>query len=333
MIKLNKNESPYSPFTAEELVKIIEATEIHRYPREEHDVFIQLYAERYGVGEENIALANGSDEWIQKLNIVLPAGKMLVTEPDFTMYDVYAAQFSREIVKVPCDADFNIREEEILAAIERERPAFFIFSQPNNPLGHLYSQAFVDRACAAMAAVGGYCVVDEAYLQYSDEDKRTVTELTDHVVVLRTFSKIYGMAGLRIGLAIATPRTMELLRSVDHPYPVNSLSLNIANAFLGDKTRMDGFFAEHRKLTERLRSIFHTELDGVVKMKPTQANYLFTYGEEAAALGNYLFANGFYPRIYETEQLRNVVRYSIASEEALDQLQLAIRLWKEERQS
>ena len=330
MIKLNKNESPFPPFTKDELAEIIDRTEMHRYPREEHDTFIKLYADQYGFQEDQIALANGSDEWIQKLNIVLPPGKMLVTNPDFTMYDVYASQFKRPIVKVDCDEEFNVREDEILAAIKREKPIFFIFSQPNNPLGHLYSQAFVDEACELMGSLGGYCVVDEAYLQYSDASRRTVTELADHVVVLRTFSKIYGMAGLRIGIAISSPKTMELLRSVDHPYPVNSLSLELANAFLSEPERKRAFFAKHQALVLKLKDIFRRELDGVIKMKPTEANYIFTYGEEAVSLGDYLFANGFYPRVYDSERLRDVVRYSIASDDELDLLEQTIRTWKTE---
>lgn len=329
MIRLNKNESPYGVFTPEELANIVSAAELHRYPSTEHDRFLERYAELEGLGTEQLGLANGSDEWIQKLHILIPEGPMLVVEPDFVMYDEYARQFGRPIVKLRCEADYELSEAKILEAIQREKPRLFIFSQPNNPIGTLYSQAFVDAACDLMKELGGYCVVDEAYLQYSDPELRTRVTLDDHVIVLRTFSKIYGMAGLRIGLAISAPETMAWLKSIDHPYPVNSVSLAIGYAFLADEARQAQFFREHHALAARLKQILHEELAGLVPLKASQANYVLTYGPRAVSLGRYLTERGFVLRTYDSELLREVVRYSIGTNEEMEQLAVAIRQWKE----
>lgn len=330
MIWLHKNESPLSPFTPKELAELFEKAEIHRYPRDEYKEFVQRYADEAGVSPDQVSVANGSDEWIQKINILMPPGKMLMLDPDFTMYEDYARQFGREIIKVPADDQFTFDLDGIIQTIYRERPVFFIFSQPNNPLGQLYPQDFVDGACAAMKAVGGFCIVDEAYLQYSDPARRTSVELEDHIIVMRTFSKFYGMAGLRIGVVLSTAKTIRWLNTIAHPYPINSLTLTIANAFLADQAKQAAFFAEHHRLAGLLKNILREELAGVCEVLPSEANYVFTYGKNAAALGKYLFAHGFYPRIYDNPRLADCVRYSIGTQGDLQALQTAIRSWKAE---
>ena len=330
MIYLNKNESPVSPFSAEELMELFKASEINRYPRAQYQDFVRLYAEAAGFAPEQVSLANGSDEWIQKLNILMPQGKMLMLDPDFTMYEEYARQFDREIIKVATREDFSFDLNEILDAIYREKPVFFIFSQPNNPLGGLYPQGFIEAAAAAMKEVGGWCVVDEAYLNYTDPAARTRVELADHVMILRTLSKLYGMAGLRIGVIISTAKTIGWLDSIAHPYPVNSLSLIIATAFLKDRQRWESFFREHYRLSKLLKRILQEELGGICEVLPSEANYVLTRGKQAARLGEYLKARGFVLRCYDNPRLKECVRYSIGSEEELMALQTAIQAWKAE---
>ncbi len=328
MIWLHKNESPLSPFTAKELADLFEKAEIHRYPRQEYDEFVEHYAAQCGLSPLQVSLANGSDEWIQKLNILMPQGKMLMLDPDFTMYEEYARQFKREILKVEADDRFRFDQKKIIETIYREKPVFFIFSQPNNPLGFLYPQSFIDEACRAMKEVGGYCIVDEAYLQYSDPARKTITEIADHVIIMRTFSKFYGMAGLRVGIVISTEKTIAWLNTIAHPYPINSLTLTIANAFLADEVKQRVFFDEHLRLSKRLKEILTEELTGICEVLPSEANYVFTYGENAEKLGKYLFTHEFYLRIYDNPRLRGCVRYSIGTEEQLEALRQAIRDWK-----
>lgn len=330
MIYLNKNESPVPPFSPEELLELFGRAEINRYPREQYQEFVRLYAGESGYAVDQVSLANGSDEWIQKLNILLPQGKILMLDPDFSMYEEYARQFDREIIKVPARMDLSFDLQEILDTITREKPVFFIFSQPNNPLGGLYPQEFIKAASLAMKEVGGWLVVDEAYLNYTDPALRTQVELQDHVMILRTLSKLYGMAGLRIGLIISTAETITWLDSIAHPYPVNSLSLTIASAFLKDGPRREAFFREHYRLSELLKRILHEELDEICEVLPSGTNYVLTRGKPAKQLGDYLKSRGFVLRWYDNPRLTECVRYSLGSEEELRALQTAIRAWKAE---
>jgi len=184
MIRINKNESPVPSLSEEKIREIIQETPFFRYPAEEHDRFVEAYAKFHHLDPKCIAIANGSDEWIQKFMILLGEGPMMTLDPDFSMYEGYARQLKRPVIKVPCNDDFTFDEERTVQAIREHKPSFFIFSQPNNPTGAMHSDSFVEAIAAAVTEAGGYLVVDEAYLEFSSRSYEKPTG--DNVIVIRT---------------------------------------------------------------------------------------------------------------------------------------------------
>lgn len=325
MIRINKNESPIRAFSDETLKDIVLKSRFFEYPDEEYDQFIAAYAEFNDFTANQLSAANGSDEWIQKCMIALGSGPVLTLNPDFFMYADYAAQFERPIHYVNCDQDFNFDLTEILAAMDELKPSFFILSQPNNPTGILFSDDFVQQCSTKMQSLGGYIILDEAYIEFSRP--YTVPE-GQHVIRMRTMSKIYGFAGLRIGIIISHPDTIKLLNSIQHPYPINTLSLQLAAHLLQDKTHLAEFFDYQRARAKQLHQIFLAQSD-VIHVIPSETNFIMTYGEHALSLGRYIEAHGFLPRTYPDDDLLNeVVRYSIATEEQLTQLEQITLDWR-----
>lgn len=128
MIRINKNESPIRALTNEEIAEIAVSTRFQEYTDDAIDRLTEAYAAFHGEDPALIAFANGSDEWIQKCTILLGDGPILMLEPDFVMYEEYAAQFQREIIKVPCRADYSFDYDQVYAVIEKEKPSYFIVS-------------------------------------------------------------------------------------------------------------------------------------------------------------------------------------------------------------
>ncbi|EXJ22935.1 Histidinol-phosphate aminotransferase [Alkalibacterium sp. AK22] len=329
MIRIDKNESPYRALTESEIAQIAIDTHFNEYAENEYEHLQQSYAAYNNLDPELLAFANGSDEWIQKAMIVLGEGPILILDPDFVMYEEYARQFDRKLVKVSCQKNWTFDYEEVYKHIKELRPSVFIFSQPNNPLGTLHPQAFIDKAAELMQEAGGYFIIDEAYGEFI-EDQVSYPQ-GDHVIRFRTLSKVYGLAGLRVGVAISTALTMERLNSIAHPYPLNTFSLNMANYLLNQGNRLTRFIDMNRDLSKKLLRIFKEEVGDVIDILDSHTNFVFTYGDKAADLGKHVQANGFRPRMYpeaELTDLRKTVRYSIAKDEQLDELRQIIKDWR-----
>lgn len=323
---MNRNTSPISPFTDENYLESARITEENQYPEEEIIRFKENYVNyNPDFSIENLELANGADEWIQKLMITFGQGGVLVLDPDFFMFEEYAEQFSCPIYSVQAQADFSFAKAAILEAIAEYQPQLFILSNPNNPTGQQFLENDLQEFADAMAAVDGYFVIDEAYIEFGQQDYQR--PVGDHVIIIRTMSKIYGMAGLRIGLIHATGLTYPKLTKINHPYPMNSLTLNLANQFLEDEKRVEEFIAYQMTSKQALEESLALVSD-VVEVVPSATNFVFTHGEQAASLGKYLEENGYFARFYGEEDSKQTVRYSILKNEDYPQFQKIIKEWK-----
>lgn len=330
MIRIDKNESPYRALTEDEIAKLAVDTHFNQYAEDEYLELQKSYATYNNLDPELISFANGSDEWIQKAMIVLGDGPALVLDPDFVMYEEYAKQFNRPLTKLNCLEDWTFDYEEVYKKIIELRPSVFIFSQPNNPFGTLHPSEFIQAAAELMKKVNGYFIIDEAYGEFI-EDEVTYPE-GDHVIRLRTLSKVYGLAGLRVGVATSTEKTMALLNSIAHPYPLNTFSLNVANYLLNQTERLDQFIELNRVLSKKLFKIFKEEVGDVISILDSSTNFVFTYGDKAAELGAYVVERGFLPRMYpesENPALRAAVRYSIATDDQLNELKAILKDWRQ----
>jgi histidinol-phosphate aminotransferase len=236
-IKIASNENPLGP--SPKAVAAIRETlaDLHRYPDGAGHELVAGLAAKFNVEPSNIVIGNGSDEIIGLLTKTLldVGGEVILPRPSFLMYDICARSDGASVVSVPL-AGLNIDLDAILERVTRRTQMIFLCN-PNNPTGSIITQEQFDRFLSALEP-GIVVVVDEAYIEFA-KDPNCLSGLTAldrdrPVVTLRTFSKVYGLAGLRVGYGVMPKSLAEILNRVRPPFNVNALAQTAAVAALED---------------------------------------------------------------------------------------------------
>jgi histidinol-phosphate aminotransferase len=275
LAELSANESPWGPFpeVAEALKAAVQG--LNRYPDGSCGKLRGALAERLGVAENRLMFGNGSCELLMLLGQALlgPRSHAVFPHPSFVMYQLIALANSAPFTAVPLeDLDYDL--DAMLAAV-REDTSLLIICNPNNPTGS-YLEPGVLRAFLDKVPLETVVVLDEAYIEFvtSRTHEDSIAWLHDHpnLVILRTFSKIYGLAGLRLGYGIADPRVVDALDKIRQPFNVDSLAQIAAIESLRHPRRME----ERRQMIsgERLRMTRRLTESGIV-CHPSEANFLF----------------------------------------------------------
>ncbi len=217
-----------------------------------------------------LILGNGSDELIQIITtaVAKPGAAVLAPEPSFAMYRLDALFAGMRYVGVPLRADFALDGAAMRAAIERERPALVFLAYPNNPTGNLFAASEIVEI---LRTAPGLVVVDEAYHAFADESFLPRIADFPNLLVLRTVSKI-GMAGLRLGYAVAAPEWTAELNKLRQPYNLNALTQAVAPLLLAEGELL----AEQASMIKAERSRVHATLaalPGVVAYR-TRTNFV-----------------------------------------------------------
>lgn len=268
-LDFNENTFACSPKVLDTLSRVSRA-ELTMYPEREH--IERIVSAHLGLDPAQILLTNGVDEAIHVLcQTYLGVGdEMLLPVPTYSMYAVYASGTDARLIEVQADRDFRFPLEALLAKITPATRLIAI-ANPNSPTGQCVRREEILRIIEA--APHAAVLVDEAYFHFHGQ---TVIELIGRVpnlIVARTFSKAYGLAGLRLGLLAAAAEQMQWLRRVISPYSVNSLALACLPAALDDQPYIDWYVSE--VLTAR--SEFTAALDRLgIPYSPSQANFVLT---------------------------------------------------------
>ena len=236
MIKLDAMENPFPlPDTVRaRLDAALTSTAVNRYPDTAAAEVKQALARALRIPPSlDLMLGNGSDELIQIIACALarPGAAMLSPEPSFVMYRLNAVFAGMRHVGVPLTARFELDRAAMLSAIEREQPALTFLAFPNNPTGNLFAVADVE---AVIRASPGLVVVDEAYYAFADASFLPRVAEFPNLLVLRTLSKV-GMAGIRLGYAVAATEWIAELNKLRPPYNVSVLTQAAAVALLADE--------------------------------------------------------------------------------------------------
>lgn len=264
---------------------------MNRYPSTaQRQQLLRAIAKLKGVGEEQVFLGNGSDEAIDLcFRVFCVPGKDNVVSiaPTYGMYSVCAAMNDVEYRPVQLNADYTLPVDLLLAAADDNTKLLFVCS-PNNPT----SNAFPRQDIAGLAErFRGIVVVDEAYIDFADTPSmKTEIERLPNVVVLQTLSKAYGMAGLRVGIAIAAKPIVDIYNKVRYPYNIGTDTLALALKMLSETKEPEQkgmILAERRRLGEALKSIPEVE-----KVYPSDANFLLVKVRHAQELYDYLIGRG-----------------------------------------
>lgn len=240
-LRLNSNENPMG--LAESAQKAILDTlkDANRYPFRRYAGLKKLIADGHGVAPENIVLGNGSSEvlYLAVQAFAKTRGKLVVPTPTFEALPDYAAAHKLEVERVPLAADYAHdlgRMEE--TARSAKTPALVYICNPNNPTGTLTPSSEV-RAWTKRAAESVWFVIDEAYFHFVDDASyQSSIEWAirrPNTIVARTFSKIYAMAGLRLGYGLASPKTIERLAAFSPDVPINHVAVSAGEACFSDQ--------------------------------------------------------------------------------------------------
>lgn len=283
MIKLDAMENPFPLPDAVRgrLGAALAQVAINRYPDISADRVKEALSRAFGIPDTlGVLLGNGSDELIQLITVALarPGAAMLAPDPSFVMYRLNAIHAGMRFVPVALARDFSLDRDAMLAAIERESPALTFLAYPNNPTGNLFA---ADDVAAVIRASPGLVVVDEAYSAFADASFLSRIAEFPNLLVLRTLSKV-GMAGIRLGYAIAAPEWIAQLNKLRPPYNVNAFTQAAAVALLADGGWMDGQAATIRAERARLAAAL-ARLPGVTVFE-TQTNFLLARVTDAGWL-------------------------------------------------
>ncbi len=274
MVKLASNENALGPSPLAEEAMIAAAKDMHRYPDGGAFHLRNALAEKLGIEPDTIIFGNGSNELIELVGQVwlAPGRGMVISESAFIVYWLVGVKLGATIVSVPMK-NLTHDPDAMLAAIEPDTALIF-FANPNNPTGTMVDGETLDRF---MDRVPDHVVVcfDEAYIELLDPqaqpDMLKYVRQGRKVIVLRTFSKAYGLAGLRIGYAIAPPDAIALLHRVRQPFNVNAMAQAAAMAALKD----DAHVNRTRAVVRAGADFLMRELDSMgVPFVPSPANFM-----------------------------------------------------------
>jgi len=258
----------------------------NRYPDPHQKRLKQKIAAIKNVNPEQIFLGNGSDEVIDLLIRVFcqPAvEKIMILPPTYGMYAVSAAGNDVGVVSVALMPDFQIDLPQIFEQSANVKLIFLC--SPNNPTGNCLNPADVVNL---LEKFKGIVVIDEAYIDFASQ-KSFLSRLNDfnNLVIMQTFSKAWGLANLRLGMALADPRVIDWLSRLKYPYNVNGLTQELALTALERVAEKDRMVAELRAERERLAGSLK-ELPLVEKVYPSEANFLLVKFRDARAVFQYL---------------------------------------------
>ncbi len=272
LVKLDAMENPFSlpESLTNEWREALNQVSVNRYPDADCRKLKESLIRYVGLPEAcSMVLGNGSDELLQML-IMLLGGRgrtIIAPSPSFSMYQQICLYTSTRFIGVPLAKDFSLHGEEMIRAIRQYNPACIFIAYPNNPTGNLFDTNVIEEI---LEVANGLVVIDEAYHAFSNSSYLSEVPNRPNLVVIRTLSKT-GLAGLRLGLAIANNEWGKEISKVRFPYNINSLTQLSASLILDNadllKEQADSIIQERKKQFEALQTI-----DGVTVF-PSAANF------------------------------------------------------------
>jgi histidinol-phosphate aminotransferase len=323
IIKLASNENPLGP-SPRAMEAMREALgKGHLYPDGGGFCLCNAVATKLGLAPENVILGNGSNEVLEFLGhaFLNPGDDVVTSQYAFVVYKLIATSFGAHTIEVP-SPDYQQDLNGMLAAITPKTRLIFV-PNPNNPTGTLLSQRAIDRFMSLLPKTI-VAVFDEAYFEFIDRPPDTLRFVREgrNIVVLRTFSKIHGLAGLRIGYAVGPADLIEVLHKTRQPFNVNSIAQVGALAALEDD--------EHRRETKRVvdegRAYLHEQFVKIkVRFVPGTANFVMVNVGDGHAVFERLLKQGIIVRPLKGYDLPEWVRISVGTMEQNKKLAAALK--------
>jgi len=319
LVKLNTNENPFPPSAAvlEALHSAVSGT-LRLYPNPEAAPLREAAARRYGLQPAQVMCGNGSDEILSLLmKVFIGEGETIAYfEPSYSLYPVLAEIASAHTRTVALPRVSRPSEMAALPVPDLSAKLFFL-ATPNAPYGPAFNTAWVGEL---LQRFQGIVVADEAYVDFADESSLPILQANPRLVIVRTLSKAYSLAGMRAGLAFAHPRIIEEMMKVKDSYNVSRLAQVAAVAALDDdiyfRTNRDRLVATRQRFSGELAALGFTVL-------PSGANFVFVVppqGLPAGMVYEALLGRGFLVRWWKSGIVSDGLRISIGTDADMDGL-------------
>lgn len=304
-IFLDANENPFG--------------NLNRYPDPYQWRLKQILSSQKKVAVKNIVVGNGSDEIIDLVQRVFcepGEDKIIICPPTYGMYEVYANINNVAIISIPLTNNFQLNTEAILA----QNAKVLYLCSPNNPTGNA-----LDNLEYIIDNFNGIVFLDEAYIDFS-ESPSLISKINQYpnLIISQTFSKARGLAAVRVGIAYANEAIIAVMNKVKPPYNVSQLNQEAAVLALADEANFKSNIALIKLEREKLKKAL-LELDFVVKIYPSEANFLLVEMENATAIYNSLIGQQIITR-NRSAVVENTIRITIGTPRENEQLVYALQL-------
>ena len=330
-IKINSNENPYppSPRVLRALQRAV-GLDPHKqnspgqqalriYPSPSAEDVRDKAAQVYGLEPDQILVGNGSDDILTMLmrTCIDPGDRVAYPVPTYSLYDILVAMQDGQAVHVPWPEDFSLPVRRLVES----RAKLIFVANPNAPFGNFTP---LEQLEALARQISGLLVIDEAYVDFAPETALPLIARYPQVLILRTLSKSFSLAGMRVGLAFGHPELLGELLKVKDSYNMNRLSIVAAVAALEDSDWMRANVAKIRATRSRLSAALQ---EFGYHVYPSQANFVVARrrGVNQRALYEWLKARRILVRYFSAPELSDCVRISVGSDEDIDQLLAAMR--------
>ena len=324
-IKINANESTLNlpPLVEERIFARLSHVAFNRYPNEEYHDLVEQIADNFGVNKNQILLGNGSSEIIEKVFHVFGGDnrKILYPVPSFSMYKIYARAAESEGVEFSLDKNFDLNVDEFIEKIRAENVNLAVVCNPNNPTGNILSVDDIEKIAKNIDCA---FLVDEAYIEFFGKSAVNLVRKYKNLIIARTFSKAYGLAGVRVGYMIADAEITKNISKIFMPYHMNTLSLAVADIVFQMRDefvpRIQMTIAERKRMFERLSTIKNLEIF------PSNTNFILIRHDKADELNKYLESLDIGVRFFTGNNLlKNCLRISIGTRAENDEVFDAIK--------
>jgi histidinol-phosphate aminotransferase len=319
VVKLNTNENPYPPSpNVMKVLSEISPEQLRHYPDPMGSAFRQAAAEVNGIGPDHIMCCNGGDEL---LRIAFEAfcdenRPVAYPVPTYSLYPVLAELQNCKAIEVPFDGEFNLP-----AKLAESHAGLTIVCNPNAPSGSFIN---VDELASLADEASGVLLIDEAYVDFAEKNCTALVKDFDNVVILRSMSKGYSLAGIRFGYTIAQPDLIAGLAKVKDSYNVDAVAVAVATAAVRDqdyfRKTVEKVKAERTRLTGQLRSLGFDVPDG-------SSNFILATCRNGKAVEVYekLTKRKIYVRYFAYPQLKDKLRITVGTAEQNDRLLSALK--------
>lgn len=317
--RLDFNENSLGPSKkVKELLESIRLEELSMYPT--YGELKKRLAEYSGVYEENIIATNGSDEAIDLVMrcFVERGAKVVIPSPSFKMFYIYAQAAEAKIKKVPYEKDFGFPTEKVLNEID-DGTSLVVLCNPNNPTGTIIPKEDIERILEKAVGADCFVLVDEAYYEFSGESVVDLLEKYENLIITRTFSKAFGLAGIRLGYLLTGKENVEVIERMKSPYNVSRLTAKIGCCALEDVEYVRDYVSEVREAKKELERFFE---EREIKTVASEANFILV---EFGKRKNFVFRQLMNEKILvrdvsKQEMLKEYLRVSVGTKRQTGEL-------------